>query len=193
MLKLPLPLLLFSLILIAACTQRPAVEAEDNLTEAAEDKTITEEARQLDTNLIINTIDNKRLEIENQLDQIDRVVIETGSLRAKIRQKWARIHYYFIDGKVVRIKTYPHEGISTRTEEFYFNEGDLILVTIEDEGLGKRGKEKGLIDKMFYFHEGLFLTEFTSVKERDYNIKEAESSELLQEAGEYLLILEEQK
>lgn len=186
-------LLLLSLFLITACSPQPEVDTDENLGQAQEDKTLTEAPRQLDTNLLINTIDNKRLEIENQLDQIDRVVIETDSLRAKIRQKWARIHYYLIDGKVVRIKTYPHVGISTRTEEFYFNEGDLILVTVEDDGLGKRGKEKGMIDKMFYFHDGLFLTEYSSSKEREYQIKESESQELLQEAGEYLEILADQQ
>jgi hypothetical protein len=187
------PVLVFSFILLVSCSPQPEVKSEENLNATGEDKTYSREPRQLDTNLLINTIDNKRVEIENQLDQVDRIVIETDSLRAKISQKWDRIHYYLIDGKVVRIKTYPHEGISTRTEEFYFNEGDLILVTIEDEGLGKRGKEKGVIDKMFYFYDGLFLTEYSTSKEREFKVKESESQELFQEAGEYLEILANQK
>ena len=186
-------LFLITILFIVSCGKQPGSGEAENAVKTAVDKTGTEEPRQLDTNLLINTIDNKRVEIENQLDQVDRIVIESDSLRAKISQKWDRIHYYLIDGKVVRIKTYPHEGISTRTEEFYFNEGDLILVTIEDEGLGKRGKEKGVIDKMFYFYDGLFLTEYSTSKEREFKVKESESQELFQEAGEYLEILANQK
>ena len=178
-------------LLLGSCQLQD--ESPSDNADPLESVNTAETPRSLDTNLLVNTIDNKRLEIENQLDQIDRIVIETDSLRAKIQQKWERIHFYLIDGKVVRIKTYPHEAISRRTEEFYFNDGDLILVTVEDDGLGKPGKEKGLIDKMFYFHEGLFLTEYSTSKEREFHVKESESQELRQEAGEYLEILREQK
>lgn len=174
---------------LSGCTSPTPVEADETLTNAEQDVTELETRTSLDTTLLMNTIDNKRLEIENQLDQIDRIVVDTDSLRAKIKQKWSRIHFYLIDGKVVRIKTYPYPEISERTEEFYFNEGDLILVTIEDNGLGKPGKEKGQIDKMFYFHQGFFLTEYSASKERNHGVVKFEGEELMQEAQEYLSIL----
>ena len=174
----------------SACTSNSTVDNKESLNKAEQDITEVETRTNLDTTLLMNTIDNKRLEIENQLDQIDRIVVETDSLRAKIKQKWSRIHFYLIDGKVVRIKTYPYPEISERTEEFYFNEGDLILVTIEDNGLGKPGKEKGQIDKMFYFHQGFFLTEYSASKERNHGVIKFEGEELMQEAQEYLSLLD---
>lgn len=180
-------LLLLTVVALFSCNNQSEVVTEEAPAETELDNTQAEVLEQpLDTNLLVNTIDNKRLEIEAQLEQIEKVEIDTDSLRPKIAQKWDKVHYYLQDGKVVRIKTYPYEGISTRTEEFYFNDGELILVTIEDDGLGNPGKEKGMIDKMYYFHQGLFLTEYNSSKEREYGIKESESEELMQEAQEYL-------
>lgn len=177
---------LLLILVMGSCTSETAsVNTKPDDNKPAD----TAVARALDTNLLVNTIDNKRLEIETQIDQIDRISLPTDSLRAKISQKWAQIHYYLLEGKVVRIKTYPHVGISKRTEEFYFNDGELIMVTVEDQGLGKPGKEKGLMDKVYYFHEGRFLSEYSATKERETNIKRSESDELMQEASEYLYIL----
>lgn len=181
---------LFSLLILSCSESRRSDTDPKNLVEVS----VQNEKREpMDTTLLVNTIDNKRLEIETQLEQIEKVEIKTDSLRAKITQKWSRIHYYLSGGKVVRMKTYPHPEVSTRTEEFYFNEGDLILVAVEDNGLGLAGKEKGLIDKLYYFHQGLFLVEYNTSKERGTGIKQWESEELKQEAMEYLAILQAQQ
>lgn len=118
------------------------------------------------------------------------VEIPTDSLREKIRQKWSRIHFYSDNGQVVRIKTYPHESISKRTEEFYFENGQLVLAVIEDDGSASRGEES--INKMYYYNNGKPVREVGSTSEGEYTIKESDAEELLQEAREYLDIIARQ-
>lgn len=132
----------------------------------------------------IQAINAKRAQIESEL--ADPTEVPTTELREKIKQKWSKIHFYSVNGNVVRIKTYPYEQISKRTEEFYFNNGQLMLVIIEDNGEGEKGKTSEEIEKLYYYNNGEFFDEENHTSENEYKIKDSDAEELAQEAKEYL-------
>jgi len=130
--------------------------------------------------------DQLRAQIEGALEESERMELSTEGLRGQIAQKWSTIHFYKNDGNIVRIKPYPHDRISSRTEEFYFADGQLILAVVEDDGSGDRGKEKESIDKIYYFHEGEVVNEMHNTEEEEYSIRKSDGERLLQEAAEYM-------
>ncbi len=173
-----------------ACTNSTPKDSQ-----AEEKGTILNEEKQEETSekprASPSSIDEKRTSIENALSEMSPVELDTEGLRAQISQKWSKIHYYKKDGKIVRIKTYPHPGISKRTEEFYFENEALISVVIEDNGLDEKGKTESPKDRVYYFEDGVFIQEVNHSKEKEYSIKESDAERLLQEAGEYLDVLRE--
>lgn len=170
--------------LLASCNQPSETQTEETTPALTEEAAKEEPA--LDVAQLVSDLNSLRTKIETSLEQSEKLELPTTSLRAQIAQKWAMIHYYKMDGKLVRIKTYPHQGISTRTEEFYFNNGELALVVIEDDGSGDRGKEAGAIDKMYYFHQGELINEVRNEQEAEYSIRNSDGERLLQEAAEYI-------
>ena len=133
------------------------------------------------------------LSIENQVEEIeaksDRLLVKkeitTAELRPQIAQKWSKIHAYMDNGTVLRIKTYPHDAVSKRTEEFYFSNNDLMYVAIEDDGSGKEEK----VDKGYFFHNSEVIFEDNKSEESETAIRESDAERLLQEAKEYLELI----
>lgn len=173
---------------LAAC----ATTQEKDVATAAE-STESEMVQEPELNIdsLVSVIDAMRAEIESAIKE--PLSVETTNLREKIKQKWSKIHFYTVNGELARIKTYPHEGISKRTEEFYVSGGELVLVTIEDDGSGEKGKSKDALDKMYYFHQGEMIAEAESVEEVEYSIRESDAEELLSEFNEYMNIYSERK
>ncbi len=71
-------------------------------------------------------------------------------------EKWAEMHTYYADGKLMRLKVYSPEG-EKKTEEFYFYNDKPVFAFIESDGAGKTGdssEAKG--DKFYFGSEGLF-------------------------------------
>jgi len=157
-------------------------------TQNKEDKQINSENQITETFLnvdsLIQVIDQKRSEIEKLT--IPPIELSTKNLREKIKQKWSKIHFYVQNNQVIKIKTYPYPEITKRTEEFYASEKGLILVVIEDNGEGKKGKSKDQIDKMYYFDNGKLIKEINNKNEVEYALKESDALELLSEFNEYL-------
>jgi hypothetical protein len=175
-------------ILLASCNSNDA--KADNLgTKSSEN--LDSKSKLEDDKKLIESIDLKRGEIEALA--IKPVELKTENLREKVKQKWSKIHFYVNNDKVVKVKTYAYEGSSKRTEVFYADDKGLILVVIEDNGEGKKGKQKSELDKMYYFNEGEFLKEFKSSKEKELNVRNSDSEELMNEFSEYLEIFEKQK
>lgn len=160
-------------------------KAEEPKPEPAQEKAEVEEPK-VDTEAIIGEIDAKRAEIEEATKSIEAVEVSTENQRAKIKQKWSKMHFYAKDGVVHRIKTYPHENVSKRTEEFYFDNNQLILVVIEDDGEGEAGKSKDMLDKMYYINNGELVSEMKLENKTEYNEKDSDIEELIQESKEYL-------
>lgn len=180
--RIPLNMVALVLVLgIGACNN-----ANQSPQEEATETTTTEEVLQkseLNVDSVVTFIEQKRKEMESE--EIGVIEVFTDELREKIKQKWSKIHYYGL-GSALRIKTYPYELISKRTEEFYAIDGKLIMVVIEDDGEGERGKSSEIIDKIYYFHNGEVIKEIKSGKEVEFTVRDSDAEELLSEFNEYL-------
>lgn len=183
---------------VSSCTDAntdTSTEEKTPLNEGAEkesaEEEVEEEAKEeeIDVDQLVSAIDEKRAEIEAMEIAPVEVLTETG--REKVNQKWSKIHYYTEDGKTLKIKTYPHEGVSKRTEEFYMDNGELILVVIEDDGSGEKGKSKESIDKMYYFNNGTVIQELKGNVENEYSVKDGDAEELIAEFKEYMELYNE--
>lgn len=183
--RLKLSTILFVLLsLTYSCNQPAEKPVETTEVEVTQVTAEPEAAPIIDVDAIVASIDQKRTEIETSIQE--PIEISTADLREKTKQKWEKIHFYTQEGEVVRIKAYPHEGISNRTEEFYLDGKSLILVVIEDNGMGAKGKTSEEIDKLYYFNDDEIIKEDHSNEEIKYGIKNSDGEELLGEVHEYL-------
>lgn len=178
MIKTKATLAIVLIITLIACNE----SAKQTEATSAETTTETETENSIDL-AAAAAIDQKRSEIESSLSE--PTVLSTAALKEKIKQKWEKIHFYTANDKVVRIKTYPYGNISTRTEEFYLENGILILAVVEDNGEGERGKSADQIDKMYYFQNNQIVKEVRG-QEEEYSVKDSDAEELLAELKEYM-------
>lgn len=180
--------LTFAVVLFAAvfsCNQ-PVEKATEETAPAVVEEVIEVEVEEevIDADSIVTAIDEARAEIEANLGE--PVAVATKEMKEKIKQKWEKIHFYLMDGQVIRVKTYPYENISARTEEFYLMNGELALAVIEDNGAGERGKTAEQIDKLYYFYNGEAVKEMGAENEKEYSVKDGDAEELMAELKEYL-------
>lgn len=165
---------------IASCTANEELKSDvkqETKQEKSSADSIPENA------LSVEKIDALRAEVEAL--NITPIEMSTENLRAKTKQKWKKLHFYAENGVVRKVKTYPHEASSKRTEEFYAFEGNLVLVVIEDNGNSPKGKPKSDIDKMYYFSQGKVIQELNKEKQSEYNIRDSDAEELISEFNEY--------
>jgi hypothetical protein len=135
---------------------------------------------------LVKAIDMEREKIENNLAASQKKSLPTAGLREQIKQKWSRIEFFSQNDQLVRIKTFPYENISRRTEEFYFQNGKLVLAFIEDEGLEHIGKSEKRTGKTYYFFNDAVIKEDNQTNEKETTIRTSDGERLLQEAKEYL-------
>jgi len=187
---------------MVACTNASPNSEEDmaTSTEHHDEKEMMDEdmEHKEETNVdytdAVAAIDQSRESIETAVESIEPMEISTEGLREQIKQKWRKIHFYAKDGNVIRIKTYPYSEISKRTEEFYFENGNLVLAVIEDDGDGAmHGREKAEMSKMYYFKNGKLIHEVNNTTEEETTIRQSDGERLLQEAKEYMEIYEAKK
>lgn len=178
--------LIAAVLTVVSCNQDEEQNINPEITDKEVQKTteVIQEATPMNVDSLVSVINAKRSEIESNLGE--PVSIETVNLKAKIKQKWSKIHFYSKGSQVVRIKTYPHDNISQRTEEFYLDNEELILAVIEDDGSGEKGKTADEIDKMYFYYDGALVKELSNANEKEYSIKNSEAEELEQEVKEYL-------
>jgi hypothetical protein len=143
----------------------------------------------LNKDSLVKNLDQYRSVIESSVDT--PIEISSSELRAKTKQKWQKLHFYALNGEVVRIKTYPYPETSDRTEEFYLKDNQLVLAVIEDHGNGERGKLKNEIDKLYYFSDGEVIQEHAHDIESEFSVRNSDGEELLSEVNEYLKIYKE--
>ncbi len=143
---------------------------------------------------MVTKIDAQKAEIETQIKGTKAKEVKTTDLREQLKQKWEKIHFYTnAEGQVIRVKTYPYEKISKRTEEFYFEGGNLMLAVIEDDGTGEAGKEKEKLSKLYYFNEGKFFHEINNTGETEEAMKISHAERLMEEANQYIQIYNDKK
>ena len=189
-----------ALLAMTACnnTSQSSKAQETSPTEQQDESSMTDESMEeedkADYSAEVASIDQSRESIETAAESITPVEVSTNELREQIKQKWKKIHFYTKDGKVIRVKTYPYNEISKRTEEFYFENGQLILAVIEDDGDGAmHGREKAEMSKMYYYKDGKQIYEVNNTSEEETSIRHSDGERLLQEAKEYLEIYETKK
>lgn len=187
--KMSLPIAIAMMIVSCGETQEKNV-TETETAEVVEAEMAEEVAPALNVDSMVKVISATRLSIEGAVTE--PVVVSTADLRAKVKQKWDKIHFYMMNDEVVKIKTYPYASISNRTEEFYLENGQVVLAVIEDDGSGEKGKAIEEIDKLYYFNNNELIKEVRGEKEAEYAIKNSEAEELLSEVTEYLEILANQ-
>lgn len=134
----------------------------------------------------IDTITQKRKGIEARKSELTRHELSTDSLREQIKQKWSKRHFYADGNSLLRVKTYPHEEISTRTEEFYFADGELINAVIQDAGT--EADEHTKWQKAYFYSDGEVVGERNTSGEKERSIRESDAEQLQSEAREYLEI-----
>lgn len=181
-------LAIFGAILsLFSCTSEAPKEAPTTANESSTE-TVPEPTA---PSVNLEAIDKFRAEVESL--QIPPVEVSTAELREKIKQKWSKLHFYAQNGSILKIKTYPHPAISKRTEEFYVKDNQLVLVVIEDNGEGPKGKPKAELDKLYYFNKGQLAKEVRNNDKAEYTVKQSDAEELLAEFKEYLAVFKMQE
>ncbi|MEZ5963147.1 MAG: hypothetical protein R3F56_04795 [Planctomycetota bacterium] len=140
-----------------------------------------------DTAAQVASIEAKRDAIEKRVDSLARKTLPTTGMREQIKQKWSKIDYYVDGNTVLRVKTYPHPDVSSRTEEFYFDGGQLIYACVQDHGA--QMKERGGAHsegREYYYSNGKFVTEHNHSGEAERTIRHSDEERLEQEALEYV-------
>lgn len=182
--KLFLTLAALALVVVSCQPKAPEAETETEKSETAIDNTEVEVPK-VNTDSIATAQMGKRQALENDRDGLTRKDLKTEGLRAQIAQKWSLLHFYFKNEQLVRVKTYPHGTVSSRTEEFYFEDGNLIAAVIQDNGLAETGEKEVADDKAYYFYQGELVKEVNNSGEAETSLKESDAERLLQEAKEY--------
>ena len=98
------------------------------------------------------------------------VDLKTSTANEDTKQKWEKVDGYFEGDKLVRIQTYPHKGISERTEEFYVKDGKLLFAFIQDSGVKHEGKDTGEPGKEFYFDNNKLIKYVNTSGEKDADL-----------------------
>lgn len=194
--KIWLPIIASGMLVTACGSEKSeeGTEKEKTTEKPAENEAATPEVTETEESEMseqaindrVAEIDDLRNNAEATAKSAEAKEMSTEDMRPQIKQKWSKIHVYMNEDQIVRIKTYPHEAVSTRTEEFYFEDGALVLAVIEDDGSGESGKSMEEIDKAYYFHNGEVIREVNSGNEKEYSIRNSDGEQLLQEAQEYL-------
>lgn len=135
---------LFCAFAVAGCDS--TLENENSLSRTGAEK---------DQN--VATITQKRMAVEARKGQSTRSEISTDSMNARIRQKLGKLACYSKNGNLLRIKSYPHAQVSSRTEEFHFRDGEVIFAYIEVDGMHGEGNDVHTKGKEFYCNDGQFV------------------------------------
>lgn len=86
------------------------------------------------------------------------ILMKESGANESMRQKWMKMDVYSDStGTIRRIKLYPHKGISNRSEEFYYDNGQLFFIFISDNGVDTENKDEGTPGKEFHFVGGKLI------------------------------------
>jgi hypothetical protein len=78
--------------------------------------------------------------------------LSPGELKEVTDKEWNKIHTYTDGDQLKRMKLYPSDG-SQRTEEFYYKDGNLVFVFLEENGLGKENHDANAKGDTYYFQD----------------------------------------
>jgi hypothetical protein len=125
---------------------------------AAEKPKATTESTDQKPNERLRKIDAEVSKVEVRMPKLIRkeTMLNPDALVKVTDEKWTKIHTYSDGKKIERLKVYPSAG-SQKTEEFYYDNNQLVLVFIEPTGAGKAGHHANATGTKYYFdNKGLF-------------------------------------
>lgn len=82
--------------------------------------------------------------------------LSADELKKVTDEKWTKVHTYSAGSELKRMKMYAAEG-STKTEEFYYHNGQPIFVFLEANGAGKENHDTSAKGDKFYFANGKLI------------------------------------
>lgn len=102
----------------------------------------------------VQAIDSYVRHVEDKLERLTRkeVTLDANAVAKVTDEKWAKLHTYADGDKVERLKVYPATG--SKTEEFYYRDGQLVFAFIKPSGAGKHGHETDAKGTKYYFESG---------------------------------------
>lgn len=106
----------------------------------------------------VRKIDAHVVKVEESLSKLTRkeTMLKPDALVKVTDEKWSKMHTYSDGASLERLKVYPSPG-SQKTEEFYYDNGNLVFVFVEAEGAGKEGHDANAKGTKYYFGDkGLF-------------------------------------
>ena len=145
------------------------------------------------------TLDRYRRAIEQRLPGADRALAGTVLTQKSVTlppnafadvtdEQWAIMETFYDGSELKRLRLLPPLGIKTKTEEFYFNNGNLIFVYEEPNGAAKADQQSEYGGDAFYFGtEGMIAWVRSGGKQVDPNSEEfkSKSAKLLKEAARF--------
>jgi hypothetical protein len=153
----------------------------------------------LDDSNRISTLDRYRRSIEQRLPGADRALAGTVLTEKSVTlppnafadvtdEKWAVMETFYDGSELKRLRLLPPLGIKTTTEEFYFNNGNLIFVYEEPNGAVKAAQQSEFGGDAYYFgREGMIAWVQSGGRQVDPNSDEfkSKSAKLLKEAARF--------
>ena len=140
-------LLLIFFVIFTACN--------NNDSESAKTQPIVNPANDSATDYSKQIADNEKMkaDIEAAASRYTKKEIDLRKSAANesIKQEWAKMDVYSDSTGIRKIKLYPHQSISQRSEEFYYNNGKMFFTFISDSGLNNENKDENLPGKEFHF------------------------------------------
>lgn len=153
----------------------------------------------LDASSRIATLDRYRRSIEQRLPGAGVAVAGTVLTPKSVTlppnafadvtdEPWAAMETFYDGSELKRLRVIPPLGIRTKTEEFYFNNGNLVFVYEEPNGAAKAAQQSEFGGDAFYFgREGMIAWVRSGGTQVDPNSEEfkARSAKLLKEAARF--------
>jgi hypothetical protein len=111
-------------------------------------------------------INDYRETIENSLIDFEKGRVNLNAARKALSKDWHEMNFHKNEEKVVRIQTFPQLGDTSRTEEYYFINDELVFAVI-----GKESSTTEAAADSFYYENGEIIVE------QDYDASSASVSE----------------
>jgi len=153
----------------------------------------------IDVSSRIATLDRYRRSIEQRLPGADLALAGTTLTKQSLTlpahafadvtdEEWATMEKFYDGNELKRLRLIPLAGAKPETEEFYFNNGNLVFVYYEPDGAAKSERHAESDGDSFYFgSEGLIAwvrADGTRVDPNDPEFKHW-SAQLLKEAARF--------
>lgn len=91
-------------------------------------------------------------------------------------ENWTKIHTYSSGTELKRMKMYPAEG-STKTEEFYYQNGKPVFVFVEENGVKKENHDANAKGDKYYYADGKFVGAISS-DGKEMDMKNADTKKM---------------